>query len=121
MVRVKSAIATRKRKKRVLKKTKGQFGQRKSRYRQAKRSLIKGMVYSYRDRKVRKREFKSLWIVRINAACRQEGIAYSRFIKGLKIAGIVINRKMLSELAVNDPEVFKRLVGIAKDAVPTKG
>jgi len=120
MVRVKSSVATRKRKKRVLKATKGQFGHRKSRYRQAKRSLRKGMVYSYRDRKVKKREIKSLWIIRINAACRQEGLMYSRFIKGLKDAGVVIDRKMLAELAVNAPEAFKLLVGIAKDAVAVK-
>lgn len=120
MVRVRSSVPTRKRKKRVLKQTKGQFGHRKSRYRQAKKSLIKGLVYAFRDRKVRKREFKSLWIVRINAACRQEGLAYSRFVKGLKAAGVVINRKMLAELAVNAPEAFKKLVSIAREAVPQK-
>jgi len=120
MVRVRSSVPTRKRKKRVLKQTKGQFGHRKSRYRQAKKSLIKGLVYAFRDRKVRKREFKSLWIVRINAACRQEGIAYSRFVKGLKTAGVEINRKMLAELAVNAPEVFKKLVSIARETVPQK-
>ena len=120
MVRVRSSVATRKRKKRVLKQTKGQFGHRKSRYRQAKKSLIKGMVYAFRDRKARKRDFKSLWIVRINAACRQEGIAYSRFIKGLKSAGILINRKMLAELAISAPDAFKKIVVIAQEAVVAK-
>lgn len=120
MVRVKSSVPTRKRKKRVLKQTKGQFGHRKSRYRQAKKSLIKGMVYAFRDRKVRKRDFRSLWILRINAACRQEGLTYSQFLKGLKVAGVVVNRKMLAEMVVNAPETFKKLIGVAKEAVPAK-
>ena len=88
MVRIRHSVSTHRRKKRLLKKAKGQFGQRSKRYQQAKRSLMKGMVYSYRDRKERKRDFKRLWIIRINAACRQAGITYSRFIKGLSAAKI---------------------------------
>ena len=115
MARIKHAVSTHRRKKRLLKKAKGQFGQRSKRYQQAKRSLMKGMVYSYRDRKVRKRDFKRLWIIRINAACRQAGITYSRFIKGLSAAKIEINRKMLAELAVNSPESFAELVKVAQE------
>ena len=81
MVRIRHAVSTRKRKKRVLKKAKGQFGQRSRRYQQARRSLMKSMSYSYRDRRVKKREIKNLWVIRINAACRESGLMYSRFIK----------------------------------------
>ena len=119
MVRVRSTTASKKRKKRVLKAAKGQFGRRKNNFRQAVRSVIKGLSYAYRDRKVKKREFKSLWIIRINAACREEGISYSRFIKGLTDANVEINRKMIADLAVTDPKAFKQLVAIAKgDAKP---
>ena len=114
MARVGHAVATRRRKKRVLKQTKGQFGHRSKRFRQAKRSLMKGLVYAYRDRKVRKREFRSLWIIRINAACREAGITYSRFIKGLNQAKIAIDRKLIADLAVHSPEAFRKLVDIAK-------
>jgi large subunit ribosomal protein L20 len=120
MVRVRSTIAAHKRKKRVLKKAKGQFGHRSRRYQQAKRSLIKGMAYAYRDRKVKKREFKRLWIIRIKAACQEAGVTYSRFIKGLKEAKIDINRKVLSELAISSPAAFKKLVKISKDTIPEK-
>ncbi len=115
MVRIKHAVSSKKRKKRVLKKTKGQFGHKNRRFRQAKRSLIKGMVYAYRDRKVKKREFRNLWIIRINAACRETGLSYSRFIKGLNNANITINRKMLAELAVSEPEAFQKLVKVAQE------
>jgi large subunit ribosomal protein L20 len=120
MVRISSAVASRKRKKRVLNKTKGQFGHRSKHFSQAKRSLIKGMVYSYRDRKVKKRDFRGLWIVRINAGCREEGITYSRFMNALKDSKIDVNRKVLAELAVNAPEVFKKLVSLAKEKVLAK-
>lgn len=116
MVRIKSAVTSRRRKKRVLKRTKGQFGHRSRRYRQAKGSLIKGMAYSFRDRKVKKREFRQLWIARINAACREAGISYSRFMKGLKDAKIDVNRKIIADLAVHSPAAFKRLVKSAKEA-----
>jgi large subunit ribosomal protein L20 len=118
MVRVRSIIADKRKKKRVLKAAKGHFGKRSRNFSQAKRSVVKGMVYAYRDRKVKKREFRSLWIVRINAACRDAGIPYSRFIKGLEVAGIIINRKILSEMAIHSPEAFQRLVGLAKDSLP---
>jgi len=120
MVRVRSAVSAQKRKKRVLKKAKGQFGHKSKRYRQAKRSVIKGLTYAYRDRKVKKREFKRLWIIRINAACQEGGVTYSRFISGLKKAKIEIDRKVLSELAVNSPAVFKKLVKLTKDNGSTK-
>ena len=115
MVRIVASVASKKRKKRVLKQTKGQFGQRHKRFQQAIRSLTKGMVYQFRDRKVRTREFRRLWILRINAACRGQGITYSRFIKGLSNAKIAIDRKMLSELAIQSPDAFSKLVGIAKE------
>ncbi len=115
MVRVRSAVTAQRRKKRVLKKAKGQFGHRSTRYRQAKRSVIKGLAYAYRDRKVRKREFKRLWIIRINAACQEVGMTYSRFINGLKKANVEIDRKAISELAISSPAVFKKLVKLSKD------
>ena len=118
MVRIKHAVSTHKRKKRVLKQAKGQFGQRSRRYQQARRSLMKSMSYSYRDRKVKKREIKNLWIVRINAACRESGLKYSRFIKGLIQANVSINRKILADLAVHSPESFDRLVQLAKKNLP---
>lgn len=120
MVRVRNAVAARKRKKRVLKKAKGQFGHRSRRYQQAKRSVVKGMTYAYRDRKVKKREFKRLWILRINAACREAGVIYSRFINGLKQANMDIDRKALSEMAISSPEEFKKLVKLSKEAVSAK-
>lgn len=115
MVRVRSAVTAQKRKKRVLKKAKGQFGHRSTRYRQAKRSVIKGLTYAFRDRKVKKREFKRLWIIRINAACQEAGVTYSRFMNGLKKANIDIDRKVLSELAVSSPGAFKKLVKLSKE------
>jgi len=120
MVRVRSAVTAQKRKKRVLKKAKGQFGHRSTRYRQAKRSVVKGLSYAYRDRKVKKREFKRLWIIRINAACQEGGITYSRFINGLKKASVEIDRKVLSELAVSSPAAFKKLVKVSKEANSAK-
>jgi large subunit ribosomal protein L20 len=120
MVRIRGSVAAHKRKKRVLKKAKGQFGHRSTRYQQAKRSVIKGMTYAYRDRKVRKREFKRLWIIRINAACQESGVTYSRFINGLKKASVDIDRKALSELAISSPLVFKKLVKLSKEADVTK-
>lgn len=114
MVRVKTNVASRKRKKRVLKDAKGQFGHRSTRYQQAKRSVVKGLSYAYRDRKVKKREFRSLWIVRINAACDELGVTYSRFINGLKKAKVELNRKVLSELAISSPGAFKKLAQLAQ-------
>ena len=120
MTRATNAVASRKRKKRVLKQAKGQFGHRSKRYQQADRSLIKGMAYAYRDRRVKKREIRSLSIARINAACRDVGLTYSRFINGLKKANIEINRQMLAELAVNSPVALKKLIKIVQEAVLLK-
>ena len=120
MVKIKSAVARKKRRSRVLKMAKGSYAHRSKHFTQAKRTVMRGMVYSYRDRKVRKREFRSLWIIRINAACRDSGIAYSRFIKGLADAKIAINRKMLAEMAVSSPEAFLKLVEIAKNGASSK-
>ncbi|MBI3617294.1 MAG: 50S ribosomal protein L20 [Candidatus Omnitrophica bacterium] len=116
MARVRHAVSTHKRKKRVLKQTKGQFAQKSTRYRQAKRSLIKGLAYAFRDRKVKKRQFRQLWIVRINAACQEADITYSRFMKGVKQAKIGVDRKMIAELAVSSPDAFQKLVEMAKKA-----
>jgi large subunit ribosomal protein L20 len=114
MARVKHSVSTHKRKKRVLKMAKGQFADRSKQYQQARRSLMHSLTYAYRDRKVNRRNLRSLWIVRINAACRSEGVTYSRFMKGLKNAKIDLDRKMLSELAIHDPAGFSRLITIAK-------
>lgn len=114
MSRVKHAVATKRHRKRVLKAAEGQWGGRHRFYRRAKESLAKGMMYSYRDRKVKKRDFRALWIARINAACREHGISYSRFIQGLAKAKILLNRKILSELAVSDKKAFGKLVESAK-------
>jgi large subunit ribosomal protein L20 len=114
MTRVSHAVASRRRKKRVLKLAKGQFGHRSTRYQQADRSVRRGQRYAYRDRRLVKREFRYLWVVRINAACRELGMTYSRFIKGLKDAKIDINRQMLAELAVNSPVAFKNLITLAQ-------
>ena len=120
MVRVRTNTAAKRRKKRVLKQAKGQFGHRSKRFRQAVRSVIKGLTYAHRDRKVRNREFRSLWIIRINAACREAGTTYSRFIKGLTAANVEIDRKMLSELAITDPKAFQQLVTLSQGGAKPK-
>lgn len=117
MVKISTAVSSHRRKKRTLKATKGQFGQRSKRYQQAKRSLLKGLTYAFRDRKVKKREFRRLWAVRISAACAQEGVNYSRFIGGLIKANVEIDRKILSELAISSPEAFKELVKVSSQAM----
>jgi large subunit ribosomal protein L20 len=114
MAKIKHSIATKKRKKRVLKKAKGYWGDRSKQFEQARRTLMHAMVYSYRDRKVKKRDFRKLWIVRINAACRAGDITYSRFMSGLKKANIDLDRKMLADLAVNDIKAFNKLVELVK-------
>ena len=110
MAKAKHSAATKKRKKRVLKQTKGFWGDRSKQFQQARRALMHAMVYSYRDRKVAKRDFRKLWIARINAACRVEGITYNRFIAGLKKSNIELDRKILAELAVTENKVFKKLI-----------
>ncbi len=107
-------MASRARRKKILKKTKGQFRTRKNVWTVAKNSYEKGQQYAYRDRRNKKREFRSLWIVRINAAVREYGMNYSQFINKLTNAGIEINRKVLADLALNDPQAFKAIVDQVK-------
>ncbi|MFH1577490.1 MAG: 50S ribosomal protein L20 [Candidatus Omnitrophota bacterium] len=114
MVRVKHSPASRKRRKKVLKSAKGYYGDRSKQHQQAKRTVARAKVYAYRDRRVKKREFRRLWIVRINAACREAGIKYSQFINGLKKAKIELDRKILADLAVRDPAAFGKLIEIVK-------
>ncbi len=114
MAKIKHSVATRKRKRRLLKKAKGYWGDRSKQYRQARRALMHALVYAYRDRRVKKRDFRRLWIARINAACRAAGITYSKFINGLKKAKVSLDRKILADLAVKDTHAFKKLVEIAK-------
>lgn len=116
MARVKTGSVTKQRRKKVLKLAKGYFGAKRSLYRTANEQVMRSMAYSYRDRKQRKRDFRKLWVTRINAAARQEGMTYSTLINGLKKSDIEINRKMLAELAVNDRDAFNGLVKIAKEA-----
>ena len=120
MARIKHAVSSKRRKKRVLKRAKGQFGDRSKRYQQALRSVRRSMVYAYRDRRVKKREIKSLWIIRIKAACEESGIMYSRFMNGLKRSNIAINRKLLADLAVHSPGAFRKLVQTAQKAPAAK-
>ena len=110
MARVKRGVTSHARHKKVLKQVKGQFGRRKNTIRIAKQALEKAMQYAYRDRRNKKREFRSLWIQRINAGVRSEGLTYSKFINGLNKSGIKLDRKVLAEIAYNDPEAFKSIV-----------
>ena len=110
MARVKNGAVTKARHKKVLKAAKGYTGSKHRLYKTAKEQLMKSRKYAYRDRKNRKRDFRKLWITRINAACRMYDISYSRFINGLNKAGVEVNRKMLSEIAINDIDAFKALV-----------
>jgi large subunit ribosomal protein L20 len=110
MPRSKNAVASRARRKKILNQAKGFYGKRKNVYTVAKNIVEKGMTYSYVGRKLKKREYRQLWIARINAAVREEGITYSEFINKLSVKGIDINRKMLADLAMNEPESFKALV-----------
>jgi len=103
--------------KKILKLAKGYWGRRHSNYKTAKDAVTKGLFYAYRDRRDRKGDFRSLWIIRINAACRAEGLSYSRFVAGLNKAGIIINRKALASLAVDDANSFKAVVAQAKAAL----
>lgn len=114
MAKIKHSVATRRRKKRVLKRTKGFWGDRSKQFQQARRALMHALVYSYRDRRNKKREFRRLWIVRINAACRSKGITYSAFMNGLKKAKINLDRKILADLAVKDIKVIEKLIELIK-------
>jgi large subunit ribosomal protein L20 len=118
MARVKRAVNAHKKRRVVLERASGYRGQRSRLYRKAKEQSLHSMTYAYRDRKDRKGAFRRLWIQRINAAARAEGMTYNRFIQGLKIAGVDVDRRMLADLAVADPPAFAALVGVAKDALP---
>jgi large subunit ribosomal protein L20 len=114
MPRTKHSAASRKRKKKVMKLARGNYGGRHRLYRTARETVNKGLAYAYRDRRARRREFRRLWIIRINAACRQYGLSYSLFMNGLKRAGVGLDRKILADLAVRDRGAFSRLVEVAK-------
>ena len=120
MTRVKGGTVARARRKKVLKEAKGYFGSKHRLYKTAHEQLMHSGQYAFRDRRQNKRNFRKLWITRINAACRENEISYSRFIEGLNKAGIEINRKMLSEIAINDSATFTEMVKIAKDALNGK-
>jgi large subunit ribosomal protein L20 len=114
MARVKGAVMARKRHKKVLKLAKGYFGAKSKQYRSAIPTVIRALRYAYVGRKLRKRDFRSLWITRINAEARNNGMSYSRLINGLKLAGVQVNRKILADMAVNDKTGFKGIVEVAK-------
>ena len=116
-MRVKTGVVRRRRHKKILKLAKGFYSGRRKHFRKAKEQLERSLVYAYRDRKQKKRDFRKLWITRINAACRLNDISYSRFIHGLKKAGIELDRKILADLAMNEPENFTKIVEKAKAAL----
>ena len=115
MARVKRSVNARKKRRKVLEEAKGYNGRKKSSYKLAKEQVMRSGAYAYRDRRVRKREFRRLWITRINAAARSEGMSYSELMHGLNAAGVEVNRKMLAEIAVNDRDDFRRFVEIARE------
>lgn len=117
MARVKRAVARKKRHKKILRQAKGYYGARSRLYRTALETVRRALVYSYRDRKVRKRFFRRLWILRISAACKEYGISYSRFIAGLKKAGVEVNRKLLADIALRDSESFRKLVELSQNHI----
>jgi len=120
MPKVNKSPASRKRRKKMVKRAKGYFGNKSRLYRYAKEGVAHALQYAYRDRRTKKRTWRSLWIVRINAACREAGISYSRFTEGLKAAEIELDRKILADLAVNDPAAFGSLVEKAREALKRK-
>ncbi len=120
MARVKRGVTTRAKHKKVLEQAKGYYGRRKNTIRIARQAVEKAGQYAYRDRKVKKRSFRSLWIQRINAAVRAEGMTYGTFMHGVKLAGIDLDRKVMADLAMNEGEVFKTIIQQAKDALPKK-
>jgi large subunit ribosomal protein L20 len=120
VARVKRAVNAHKKRRVVLERASGYRGQRSRLYRKAKEQMLHSLNYSYRDRRDRKGEFRQLWIQRINAAARANGMTYNRFVQGLKAAGVEVDRKNLAELAVNDPAAFKALVEVARKAVPAR-
>lgn len=120
MPRTKTHVAHKKKVKRVLKAAKGYYGARSKLLRSARDTVVRAGVYAFRDRRARKRDFRSLWITRITAACRARNISYSRFINGLKMANVDLNRKMLSEIAIMDPAAFDKIVELARSKAKTK-
>ena len=116
MARVKGAMMTRKRRNKILKLAKGYWGAKSKHFKMANEQVMKSLKYAYTGRRLKKRDFRSLWITRISAACKMNGMNYSSFMHGLKVAGIEINRKMLSEMAISDPAAFTQLTEIAKKA-----
>ena len=116
MARVKGAMMTRKRRNKILKMAKGYWGSKSKHFRVANQAVMKSLSYAYTGRRLKKRDFRSLWITRISAACKMNGMNYSTFMAGLKKAGIELNRKMLSEMAINDPQSFAALVETVKNA-----
>ena len=116
-MRVKGGTTTRRRHKKIIKMTKGQWGTRSKLFRRANESMMKSYWYAYRDRRVRRREFRRLWIARINAATRANGMSYSQFIHGLKKADVQLDRKVLADLAVREPAAFTQVVQVAKEAL----
>ena len=120
MARVKTGSVTKQRHKKILKRARGYFGSKHRLYKTAKEQLMHSGQYAFRDRRQKKRDFRKLWITRINAECRVNGISYSKFISGLTKAGVIINRKMLSEMAIEDKKAFANLVKVAKDALEGK-
>ncbi|MFC0187930.1 50S ribosomal protein L20 [Fictibacillus aquaticus] len=117
MPRVKGGYVTRRRRKKVLKLAKGYFGSKHKLFKVAQQQVFKSLMYAYRDRRQKKRDFRKLWITRINAAARTNGLSYSRLMHGLKVAGIDINRKMLSEIAISDSKAFAELASKAKESL----
>jgi large subunit ribosomal protein L20 len=117
MPRVRKSVASRSRRKRMLRRTKGVQGMRNNTFKLAKETVERGLRFAYRDRRAKKRSFRELWIIRINAGARLFGLSYGRFISGLKKAGILLNRKILADLAVTDQKAFERLAAIAKENV----
>ena len=115
MSRVKRSVSARKKRRKVLKEAKGYWGRKHSSYRFAKEQVQRSGMYAYRDRRTRKRDFRRLWIVRINAAARREGLSYSELMYGLKRSGVEVNRKMLADVAVNDRDAFRRFVELARE------
>jgi len=116
MARISGAVTTRKRRKKILKLAKGYWGSKSKHFKMANQAVMKSLTYAYIGRKHKKRDFRRLWIMRINAACKANGMNYSRFMHGLKLSGVNLNRKMLSEMAIHEPEAFAKLVETAKEA-----
>jgi large subunit ribosomal protein L20 len=118
VARVKRAVNAQKKRRSILESARGYRGQRSRLYRKAKEQMLHSMTYAYRDRRARKGDFRKLWITRINAATRQHGLSYNRFVQGLKAAEVEVDRKILAELAVNDPQAFAALVEVARKNLP---